>query len=178
MGGKIVSYKKEHRYSLQFERIIILCLAEKVGYFRNKILYFVWTSSFPAELCRVRTRFIEKVSKALIRSLLDYLLGAMVLNQGESEEILEENCVTRDQARCLIDIIRKKGDHASNQMIDFIYGRDKHLHAEIGLSQVQPGELNKLPNSIRIFHRTFSHTRNSVWNLKNEHTHTYSCRFK
>ena len=172
MGGKIVSYKKEHRYSLQFERIIILCLAEKVGYFRNKILYFVWTSSFPAELSRVRTKFIEKVSKALIRSLLDDLLEARVLNQGESEEILEENCGRPDQARCLIDIVRKKGDPASNKMIDFINGRDKLLHAELGLCQGQPGELSKLSNSIRIFHPIFSHSRNSVWNIK-KRTHTF-----
>ncbi|XP_062328599.1 caspase a-like isoform X2 [Osmerus eperlanus] len=91
-----------------------------------------------AELSRVRTRFIEKVSKALTRSLLDDLLEARVLNQGESEEILEDNCGRRDQARCLIDIVRKKGDHASNQMIDFICGRDELLHAELGLSQAQP----------------------------------------
>ncbi|XP_067102042.1 caspase a-like isoform X2 [Osmerus mordax] len=91
-----------------------------------------------AELSRVRTKFIEKVSKALTRSLLDDLLEARALNQGESEEILEDNCGRRDQARCLIDIVRKKGDHASNQMIDFICGRDELLQAELGLSQPQP----------------------------------------
>uniref|UniRef100_A0A8D0AAN3 CARD domain-containing protein n=1 Tax=Sander lucioperca TaxID=283035 RepID=A0A8D0AAN3_SANLU len=69
------------------------------------------------ELARVRGKFVDKVSKGLIKQLLDDLLDDGVLNDGEKDSILEENNTTADKARSLIDTIKKKGDVASRKMI-------------------------------------------------------------
>lgn len=89
----------------------------------------------------MRGRFVEKVSKALIKQLLDDLLEDRLLNDGETDSVLEDNTGKADMARCLIDMVRRKGDRASRKMIQHLENRDPTLHSELGLTcKPTPGE--------------------------------------
>ncbi|XP_026153000.1 caspase a [Mastacembelus armatus] len=90
------------------------------------------------ELFKVRVQFVERVSKDLIKQLLDDLLEDGVLNEGEKDSVLEENSITRDRARCLIDTVKKKGKIASGKMIAHLERRDANLFSELGLCSGQP----------------------------------------
>ncbi|XP_054901712.1 caspase a-like [Poeciliopsis prolifica] len=83
------------------------------------------------ELFKVRSKFVEKVSKSMLKQLLDDLLEARLLNDGEVESVLEDNSTKADMARCLIDMVRKKGTRASKMLIDHIQTRDEMLYAEL-----------------------------------------------
>lgn len=85
------------------------------------------------ELARIRTRFVDGVSKELISQLLDDLLDEGVLNDGEKDSILEENQSRADKARCLIDIVKKKGNEACRKMIVHFQERDPLFSADLGL---------------------------------------------
>ncbi|XP_028275909.1 caspase-1-like [Parambassis ranga] len=98
----------------------------------TKAFYF-----FPGqykELARVRGRFVDKVSKPLLKQLLDDLLEDGLLNDGEKDSVLEDNSNKADMARALIDMVKRKGDKASRKMIDHIKDRDHSLYSELGLS--------------------------------------------
>uniref|UniRef100_A0A3Q0SCH5 CARD domain-containing protein n=1 Tax=Amphilophus citrinellus TaxID=61819 RepID=A0A3Q0SCH5_AMPCI len=82
------------------------------------------------ELGRVRSKFIEKTSRALLDQLLDDILEDGILNDGERESIAEENRNRADKARCLIDTVRKKGEVASKKMICHIQQRDPTLYSD------------------------------------------------
>ncbi|XP_055370115.1 uncharacterized protein LOC114868231 [Betta splendens] len=86
------------------------------------------------ELGRVRGRFVDKVSKPLLKQLLDDLLEDGLLNDGEKDSVLEDHTGKADMARALVDMVRKKGDRASRKMIAHLEDRDPTLHAELGLS--------------------------------------------
>ncbi|XP_074869862.1 caspase-1-like [Carettochelys insculpta] len=86
------------------------------------------------KLSNVRTRFVERVSKGVINNLLDDLLGREVLNEAEVEMVSEGRSTKSDQARCLIDGVRKKGARASEIFIEHLCCRDAHLAAELGLA--------------------------------------------
>ncbi|XP_030600241.1 caspase-1-like [Archocentrus centrarchus] len=90
------------------------------------------------ELARVRARFVEKVSKALLKQLLDDLLEEGLLNDGETDSVLEDNSNKADMARALIDMVKRKGDKASRKMIEHLEKRDPTLYSELGLSCAQP----------------------------------------
>ncbi|XP_047450702.1 uncharacterized protein LOC125013841 [Mugil cephalus] len=90
------------------------------------------------ELARVRGRFVEKVSKPLLKQLLDDLLEDGLLNDGETDSVLEDNSGKADMARCLIDMVKRKGDRASTRMIGHIERRDPTLFSELGLSLGPP----------------------------------------
>ncbi|CAM5105011.1 unnamed protein product [Natator depressus] len=85
------------------------------------------------KLSNVRIRFVESVSKAVISTLLDDLLERQVLNEEEVEEVRESCSKKSDQARCLIDGVRKKGARASEIFIERLCFRDVHLATELGL---------------------------------------------
>lgn len=86
------------------------------------------------KLSNVRIRFLESVSKAVISTLLDDLLERRVLNEEEVEEVRESCSKRSDQARCLIDGVRKKGARASEIFIERLCFRDVHLATELELS--------------------------------------------
>ncbi|XP_055369703.1 caspase recruitment domain-containing protein 18-like [Betta splendens] len=86
------------------------------------------------QLGTIRRKFIESVSKAVISELLDGLLEDGVLNDGEKDSILEENCGRADRARTLIDTVKRKGDAASKKMIVYLQQTDPTLYSELGLS--------------------------------------------
>jgi len=61
----------------------------------------------------VRSKLVEKVSRELINQLLGDLLKDCVLNEGEKDSTLQENNTRTDGARCLSDVVKKKG-HEDN----------------------------------------------------------------
>lgn len=91
---------------------------------------------FLVELGRVRTKFVEGVSKDLVKQLLDDLLDEGILNDGEKDSILEENSTKADRARALIDTVKRKGDEASRKMIAQLQSRDPTLSRNLGLPSV------------------------------------------
>ncbi|KAM9853100.1 caspase-1-A-like isoform 1-T1 [Aulostomus maculatus] len=90
-----------------------------------------------AELARVRTKFVDGVSSAVIDDLLDDLLEDRILSDAEKDSILQENNSTRNKARQLIDTVKKKGDDASWKMIAHLLNRDPTLHKNLALSSGQ-----------------------------------------
>lgn len=84
-----------------------------------------------AVLEKLRKTFVEKVSKEIVKQLLDDLEDDKILNSGEAEAIIEENPRTTDKARKLIDNVRRKGDKASNRLIHHLQMRDATLHEEL-----------------------------------------------
>ncbi|XP_037327150.2 caspase a-like [Pungitius pungitius] len=98
-----------------------------------------------AKLQNARRKFVEKAGKELIKQLLDDLLDDGVVNDGQKDSILEDNSTTADRARDLIDVVKKKGDKASEIFITHLEVRDKVLCTELGLSSAQPAQLAAEP---------------------------------
>uniref|UniRef100_A0AAY5KJC1 CARD domain-containing protein n=1 Tax=Esox lucius TaxID=8010 RepID=A0AAY5KJC1_ESOLU len=85
------------------------------------------------KLSQVRNEFVARVSKPVISQLLDDLLEDKVLNEEEKDSVKEENNARAEQARCLIDMVRKKGPQASKKMIGRVQERDSVLYESLGL---------------------------------------------
>ncbi|KAL3991863.1 low density lipoprotein receptor-related protein 5/6 [Sarotherodon galilaeus] len=121
------------------------------------------------ELARVRGQFVEKVSKALLKQLLDDLLEGL-LNDGESDSVLEDNSNKADMARALIDMVKRKGDKASRKMIEHLEKRDPTLYSELGLSCGQPPVLLFFPAAATQKEQSWSSkliaTTDSFWRTK------------
>lgn len=81
----------------------------------------------------MRPKLVAKMSKQVIKQLLDDLLKDRVLNEEEKDSILQENSTISDMARCLIDIVKKKGQGASRKMFTHLQKRDPTLSAELEL---------------------------------------------
>ncbi|XP_054901665.1 caspase a-like isoform X1 [Poeciliopsis prolifica] len=124
------------------------------------------------ELTRVRGRFVEKVSKALIKQLLDDLLEDRLLNEGETDSVLEDNTGKADMARCLIDMVRKKGDKASRKMIEHLENRDPTLYSELGLT-CKPTPV-PAPQNQHAWSNSLITTTDSFWNEKRKSKDVYA----
>ncbi|XP_069562420.1 caspase a-like [Brachyistius frenatus] len=118
------------------------------------------------ELQRVRNKFVEKVSKEVICQLLDDLLNDRVVNDGESESILEENRTRVEKARSLIDTVKKKGDAASWKMIAHLQHRDNTLHSLLGLSCSQPAQPAAEPKTDQKWSTKLTPTTEAFWREK------------
>ncbi|KAE8286041.1 Caspase recruitment domain-containing protein 18 Caspase-1 inhibitor Iceberg [Larimichthys crocea] len=88
---------------------------------------------FDKELDKVRSRLVEKMSRQVIKQLLDDLLKDGVLNDEEKDSILQENSTSSDRARCLIDMVKKKGQEASRKLFTHLQERDPTLSTELEL---------------------------------------------
>uniref|UniRef100_A0A8C7WAB1 Caspase a n=1 Tax=Oncorhynchus mykiss TaxID=8022 RepID=A0A8C7WAB1_ONCMY len=86
--------------------------------------------------------FIDSVTKPVIKQLLDNLLEDRVLNDEETDSVKEENSTKTKQARCLIDMVRKKGRKASEKMIARVQERDPGLYDKLGLDPRQPAKMS------------------------------------
>lgn len=93
---------------------------------------------FDKELGKVRSKLVGKMSRQVIKQLLDDLLKDGVLNDGEKDSILEENSTSSDMARCLIDMVKKKGQEASRKLFTHLQKRDPTLSAELELPSGLP----------------------------------------
>lgn len=103
------------------------------------------------------------VSKAVIKLLLDDMLDDAILNDGEKESILEENSARADQARDLIDTVKRKGDNASRKFIEHFKNRDNSLFSKLGLSCEEQGSCDQPapPGELTHFSQTFLLVLNS-----------------
>ncbi|XP_042342339.1 caspase a-like [Plectropomus leopardus] len=126
------------------------------------------------ELGKVRKKFVEKVSKALIKQLLDDLLDDGILNDGQKDAIIEEHSSTTDKARSLIDTVKKKGDEASRKMIAHIQSRDSTLYSELGLSSGQPAQLAAESQAEQEWSTTLMRTTETFWMEKVNDKNVYS----
>nr|XP_014267632.2 uncharacterized protein LOC101486971 [Maylandia zebra] len=83
-------------------------------------------------LLNVRSCFIDGISPPVLNSLLDRLLEKKVITDAEREEA--DTMQNRsNRARCVIDTVRKKGEAASSQMIEFLSELDLLLCEHLGL---------------------------------------------
>ncbi|KAF3703874.1 Caspase recruitment domain-containing protein 8 [Channa argus] len=84
------------------------------------------------KLLDVRSRFVDGISEPVLKCLLDKLLEKKVMNDSERESMNEKQN-KRDKARFVIDTVRKKGEAASSEMIDFLCEVDTFLCGHLGL---------------------------------------------
>uniref|UniRef100_A0A4W5QCG1 Caspase a n=1 Tax=Hucho hucho TaxID=62062 RepID=A0A4W5QCG1_9TELE len=96
-------------------------------------------------LSNARKTFIDSVTKPVIKQLLDDLLEDKVLNDEEADSVTEENSARAEQARCLIDMVRKKGEKTSEKVIARILERDPGLHDKCGLAPRQSAQMTPSP---------------------------------
>eukprot|EP00063_Salmo_salar_P095199 XP_014070034.1 PREDICTED: caspase-1-like [Salmo salar] len=92
-------------------------------------------------LSNARKTFIDSVTKPVIKQLLDDLLEDKVLNDEETDSVTEENSTRAEQARCIIDMVRKKGSKASEKMIARVQERDPGVYDKMGLAPRQPAQM-------------------------------------
>nr|XP_033495380.1 NACHT, LRR and PYD domains-containing protein 1b allele 3-like [Epinephelus lanceolatus] len=83
-------------------------------------------------LFAIRSSFIDGISGSVLKSLLDKLLEKKVIidSERESADVMQNN---RDKARFVIDTVRKKGEAASSEMIEFLCEADPFLCEHLGL---------------------------------------------
>ncbi|XP_021168946.2 caspase recruitment domain-containing protein 8 [Fundulus heteroclitus] len=87
----------------------------------------------PSEhLKEIRTSFMERISGPVLKSLLDKLLEIKVLRDAEREAV-EGETIRGDKARVLVDMVRRKGDDASSEMIRSLCELDPFLSKHLGL---------------------------------------------
>ncbi|XP_034276905.1 caspase-1-like isoform X1 [Pantherophis guttatus] len=84
------------------------------------------------KLEEVRAEFIKRVNKSIINQLLDVLLHKRIIDDEEVEEVNAKD-KTQDQARILIDNVRKKGPDASQHFIYILVARNTFLAEQLGL---------------------------------------------
>ncbi|XP_026527462.1 caspase-1-like [Notechis scutatus] len=87
------------------------------------------------KLKEVRHEFITRSNPAVISQLLDDLLHQGILCDEELEDVNVKN-KRQDQARMLIDNVRRKGPEASCCFINFLRARDPYLAEQLGLQNV------------------------------------------
>ncbi|XP_056467688.1 uncharacterized protein LOC130406242 isoform X2 [Gadus chalcogrammus] len=85
------------------------------------------------ELRGIRSEFVKRVSISVIRGLLDDLWQQKVFSTEDKDSVMEEQRSTTDRARFLIDKVMKKGERASQVMIDSMKVRDNPLCITLGL---------------------------------------------
>ncbi|XP_067362974.1 caspase a-like isoform X1 [Channa argus] len=122
------------------------------------------------ELARIRGKFVDAVSLAVLKQLLDDLLEDGVLNDGEKDSVLEDNPTKSDRARCLIDITKRKGNEASRKMIAHLQKRDQTLFSALGLASVQPAPPENPPD----WSATLIPTTEAFWREKENDKSIYT----
>ncbi|XP_029922804.1 caspase-1-like [Myripristis murdjan] len=80
------------------------------------------------QLFRARRMFVAKISTPVMADLLNDLLADRILNEREREWVFEEHLARADRASCLIDMVRRKGARASQEMITNLQNIDPLLH--------------------------------------------------
>jgi len=85
-------------------------------------------------LFEIRRSFIERISGAVLQSLVDNLLETKVITDSE-REAAEERQSRRDKAQYVIDTVRRKGDAASSKMIEFLCEADPFFCEHVGLTR-------------------------------------------
>uniref|UniRef100_A0A3B4WLM2 CARD domain-containing protein n=1 Tax=Seriola lalandi dorsalis TaxID=1841481 RepID=A0A3B4WLM2_SERLL len=76
--------------------------------------------------------FLKESKKPVLQSLLDKLLEKKVITDSDWESA-DEMQNKRNKARFVIDTVRKKGEAASSEMIEFLCETDPFLCEHLGL---------------------------------------------
>ncbi|XP_029923200.1 inhibitor of apoptosis protein-like [Myripristis murdjan] len=79
------------------------------------------------ELARLRLALVERLSTPLIKDLLNDLLAERVFSNEERDSVME-NRSRAGQVRLLVDMVRNKGDAASQILLGYLRTRDPTLH--------------------------------------------------
>uniref|UniRef100_A0A3Q0R749 CARD domain-containing protein n=1 Tax=Amphilophus citrinellus TaxID=61819 RepID=A0A3Q0R749_AMPCI len=95
------------------------------------------------EVADVRTEFVKRVTEESLKQLLEALERDEVLNDLETESILEENRARANKARCFIDTVKKKGDRACRIMIRHLKITNPALSNQLGLSSGSSTQLGE-----------------------------------
>lgn len=90
------------------------------------------TLSPEKKLRSVRSQFVDGVSEAVLKQLLDQLLQRQVINEEENESA-NTKCKA-DKARAVIDMVRRKGSEASSFFITHFCKLDPQLSKTLKLS--------------------------------------------
>ncbi|CAL8375213.1 unnamed protein product [Gadus morhua 'NCC'] len=85
------------------------------------------------ELQRIHSEFVKTVKISVIRGLLDDLLQQKVFSTEDKDSVMEKGKIKTDKARCLIDMVIRKGEKASRIMIESMKKRDPDLCSTLGL---------------------------------------------
>ncbi|XP_030235929.1 uncharacterized protein LOC115560655 [Gadus morhua] len=85
------------------------------------------------ELQRIHSEFVKTVKIAVIKGLLDDLLQQKVFSTEDKDSVMEKGKIKTDMARCLIDMVIRKGERASRIMIESMMKRDPDLCPTLGL---------------------------------------------
>ncbi|XP_051750962.1 caspase-22 isoform X2 [Ctenopharyngodon idella] len=80
-----------------------------------------------------RIQLIDGLSEPVIKHLLDDLRGENVVNSGESEEIVQKTKTRTDQARDLIDCVKRKGRKASEILLKCLEKRDECVYKNLNM---------------------------------------------
>ncbi|XP_053176212.1 caspase a-like [Scomber japonicus] len=126
------------------------------------------------ELADVRVKFVQGVDEDIIKQLLDDLLDAHIVSDGEVDSILAKNVTRADKARALIDTVKRKGDEASSKLIAHLYNRDPTLYQNLGLSSGQPAQPAAEPQMDEEWSTTLKPTTDAFWRGKKNDRSTYN----
>ncbi|KAM9399082.1 uncharacterized protein ACWYII_031439 isoform 1-T1 [Salvelinus alpinus] len=93
------------------------------------------TGSAEQQLRSVRTKFVKRVSKAVLNGLLDGLLQHTVINQEEMEsvKVIAERA---EKARDIIDMVLRKGTESCSRMINLLGELDHCLCSQLQINSV------------------------------------------
>ncbi|KAM9399088.1 uncharacterized protein ACWYII_031442 [Salvelinus alpinus] len=93
------------------------------------------TGSAEQQLRSVRTKFVKRVSKAVLNGLLDGLLQHTVINQEEMEsvKVIAERA---EKARDIIDMVLRKGTESCSRMINLLGELDPYLCSQLQINSV------------------------------------------
>ncbi|KAK0150486.1 Caspase-1 [Merluccius polli] len=113
--------------------------------YQSKLPSLDWNVT--SELKRIRPDFVQNVSLAVLKGLLDDLLAQNVLNNEEKECVMEDHKTKMDRARCLIDSVIGKGEGASQKMIESMKDKDHELCVSLRLIPSQsPADMEAVEN--------------------------------
>ena len=109
------------------------------------VILYCLLISLPGELQRIHYEFVKTVKIAVIRGLLVDLLQQKVFSTEDKDSVMEKGKIKTDMARCLIDMVIRKGEKASRIMIDSMKKRDPDLCSTLGLISSPAGVGELLP---------------------------------
>ncbi|XP_052412135.1 caspase-22 isoform X2 [Carassius gibelio] len=85
---------------------------------------------------QLRIQLKDGLTEAVIKNLLDDLQDKKVLGNEEIEEIVQKTKTRADQARDLIDGVRRKGRKASEIMLTCLKDRDNYLYKNLNIDHL------------------------------------------
>ncbi|XP_063047325.1 NACHT, LRR and PYD domains-containing protein 1 homolog [Engraulis encrasicolus] len=84
-----------------------------------------WTSTARERVSEARRELINRIGEASLKAVLDGLQQEIsgspaVIGMWERNEVLQQHHVTQDQVRCLVDMLRNKGNSACQRFLSHL----------------------------------------------------------